>query len=240
MVSECGSVGRALRLGRRGPRFESGHSDKQFMVEIEFENLIPCVPLERSEYCGQAAFQYALMAINVTCLESQEELRKFVSDRLWGTQPHEEVNMASTYLPQSHILAKTDWSIKDLEEILDSPDAVAVINIHDNFVRIAKEGHISEEPPDGHYLDVWTFLEFDGKKYAVVIDSSTEKIMEGHNGVLHTKYEGVYLIPTIYLESIWHDTLKNGEKNMRWGMILISPNANASILDKYRNQGKLN
>jgi hypothetical protein len=26
-ISECGSVGRAPRLGRGGPRFESGHSD---------------------------------------------------------------------------------------------------------------------------------------------------------------------------------------------------------------------
>ena len=32
-TSGCGSVGRALRLGRRGPRFESEHPDQAGMVQ---------------------------------------------------------------------------------------------------------------------------------------------------------------------------------------------------------------
>ena len=209
------------------------------MVEIDFDNLVPCIPLERSEYCGQSSLQYALIAILIDGVESQEELRRFVSDKIWGTQPHEQENMALAYLPKSHVFAKTNWRIEELEEILENPEAVAVINIHDDFVRIAKEGGISTDPPDGHYVNVWTFIEINAIRYAVVVDCSTEKIIEGHNGVLHTKYEGVYLIKTDYLESIWHDTLINGEENFHWAMVLISPEANPSILEKYRFQGKI-
>lgn len=226
-------------MGRGGRRFESVHSDNEFMVEINFENLVPCIPLERSEYCGQAAFKYSLSTIGIDTIESQEDLRRFVLNKEWGTQPHEQVNMALAYLPESHILAKTHWKIEELEKILESPDVIAVINIHDDFVRIAKKGSISTDPPDGHYVNIWTFVEMEGRKYAVVVDGSTEKIMEGHNGVLHTKYEGVYLITTDYLESIWHDTLINGEENFHWAMVLISPDANSSILEKYRNKGKI-
>lgn len=204
------------------------------MVEIDFDNLVPCIPLERSEYCGQSSLQYALMAILIDGVESQEELRRFVSDKIWGTQPHEQENMALAYLPKSHVFAKTNWTITELEEILENPQAVAIINIHDDFVRIGKKGEISTDLPDGHYVNVWTFVEVNAEKYAVVVDGSTEKIMEDHNGVLHTKYNGVYLIQTDYLESIWHDKLKNGDDNYHWAMILISPGADPSILGKYK------
>jgi hypothetical protein len=204
------------------------------MVEIEFENFVPSIPIDESEYCGQASFKYAAAAISVDVPESQEELRMFVSDKSWGTQPNEQENMALTYLPESHFLAKTHWQMADLEEILESPDTVAVINIHDNFARIAEDGELSDAPPDGHYINVWTFVEIDSIKYAVIIDSSTEKMMETHPDVLHTKYDSVYLITTKLLESLWHDKLKNGDENFHWAMVLVSPKAEASILNKFR------
>ena len=204
------------------------------MVEIEFENFVPSIPLDKSEYCGQASFKYAAAAISVEVPESQEDLRDYVSDMTWGTQPHEQVNMALAYLPDSHVLAKTHWEMKNLEEILESRDTVAVINIHDNFVRLNEDGEVSDDPPDGHYINVWTFVEINSEKYAVIIDSSTEKIMENHPDVLHTKYECVYLITTRLLESIWHDKLKNGSENFHWAMVLVSPKVDASVLEKFR------
>lgn len=204
------------------------------MVEIEFENFVPSVSLDQSEYCGQASFKYAAAAVKVDVPESQEDLRSFVSDKTWGTQPQEQLKMALAYLPETHVLAKTHWEMQNLEELLESPDTVAVINIHDNFVRLNGDGEISDEPPDGHYIDVWTFVVINSIKYAVIIDSSTEKIMENHPDVLHTKYDCVYLITTRLLESIWHDKLKNGDENFHWAMVLVSPKADPSLLEKFR------
>jgi len=209
------------------------------MVEIDFENFVPSIPLDQSEFCGQASFKYGTAAIGVEVVESQDDLRVYVSDKTWGTQPHEQEQMALAYLPPSHVLAKTHWEMENLEEILDSPNTVAVINIHDNFIRINEEGSISDSPPDGHYINLWTFVEINSVKYAVIVDSSTEKIMENHPDVLHTKYDRVYLIKVKLLESIWHDKLKNGEENFHWAMVLVSPKADASILEKYRNQDKI-
>ena len=88
---------------------------------------------------------------------------------------------------------------------------------------------------DGHYVILSKIVKMENTLYALIIDPSKDEIaVEGSNGIINTSQENVYFIPLDVLDRLWIDDKKDGSVNDHWALVMLHPDDNPSILDKFR------
>jgi hypothetical protein len=209
----------------------------------EKENfIIPRIPLDKPGLCAHALIVSGAQAFEVihTC---QKDMHVHVKDPKWGTEPIEITKMARTILPDSHICVKEGWNFDELTKLFDEGRIVAVLDVTDMLSRYDKvlKSEVGKDEVDGHYVTLAGI--HDGM--AVIVDPSADEIVhEGKNnddnfGVRLTDCENIYLLPLSSLDEMWHDTKKDGTLNDHWALVMLHPDDDASVLEKYKNQGKI-
>ncbi len=161
-----------------------------------------------------------------------------VKDPKWGTENIEIIKMAKTILPDFHICVKEGWRFNELSELFDKGRVVIILDVTDMLNRYDKvlKREVEKDEVDGHYVT----LAGTHNGMAVIIDPSADEIVqekkdgEDNYGIQLTDCENIYLLPLSSLDKMWWDTMKNGEINNHWALVMLHPDDNPMILDKYR------
>jgi hypothetical protein len=204
----------------------------------EQENfIIPRIPLDEAGLCAHALIVSASKSFEIkhTC---QKDMHVHVKDPKWGTEHIEIIKMAKTILPESHICAKEGWNIEELSKLLDEGRVVIILDVTDMLSRYDKvlKKEVGKDEIDGHYVTLAGI----NSGMAVIVDPSADEIVhEGKNGeynfgVQLTDCENIYLLPLSSLDKMWWDTEKNGRETNHWALVLLHPDDDSMILDKYR------
>jgi len=203
----------------------------------ENENfIIQRISLNTESWCGHALIHSAAIAFNINHV-CQKDLHNFVSDPSWGTEKKELYQMARSFLPATHILMRENWTKNELDELNGKARVVTILDTTDVLVRISNKTGKKVNDVDGHYI---TYL-----GNGLIIDPSAEEIVVGpdtdpaNEGVILTDCPNIYYVSDEILERIWTDTNKNGGVNNHLALVILHPDDDPSVLEKYRNQGKI-
>lgn len=204
--------------------------------------IIPRIPLDAPGLCAHALVVSCAQAFDIrhTC---QKDMHVHVKDPKWGTENAEIKKMAKTILPDSYICEKEGWKFEEFSELFEKGRVVIILDVTDMLTRydrvIKKE--VGKDEIDGHYV---ILAGINGGKAVIVDPSADEIVHEGKDGddnfgVQTTDCENIYLLPLNSLDKMWWDTEKKGRKNYHWALVMLHPDDDPSILEKYRNQGKI-
>ena len=196
------------------------------------------IPLIKIDYCAPAGVQAPLCFFGK--IVTQEGLSCFVKDFGWGTEPIEAQSMSEFCLGKKHVLAQEDWDIDVLSELISNNRVAAVLDLTDELERkcIVEDHTVADI--DGHYVGWDKTKVIHGKKYARIVDPSYEDVVvEGTKGAILTEENNVYWLPLESLVEMWHDKNKNETENYHWALVMLHPDDDPSVLEKYRFQGKI-
>jgi ABC-type bacteriocin/lantibiotic exporter with double-glycine peptidase domain len=169
---------------------------------------------EESGWCGIACWQMILKTIGLNI--SQSELRKFISNKNWGTSHEDHIKIAKNYFLKYQ--SKENWSLEGLQSELNMGFLV-ICNIWDDYETY------DHEPADGHYV-VLKEINND-KKIVTILDPSGSQRVSGRSGVYDMSFDE--------FNNHWHDYLdqEKKQKTEHWAIcvnsqllkIVILPNA---------------
>jgi len=200
---------------------------------------IPRVSLDTPGFCSHANVVAGAKAFGIHHF-CQDDIHQYVSDPDWGTEPDEMVEMGLHFLPETHVMARQNWSFKQIEKLLNEARMVVILDITDDLQRVSNITHRLVNNVDGHYVILSGIRDIKGIKYGKIIDPSQEEIVKpGACGAILTEEENVYWLPLDLLDGIWNDENKDGSLNDHWALVMLHPEDDPSILEKYRNQGKI-
>ncbi len=204
----------------------------------ENENfIIQRIPLDAPGLCAHALVISGAQAFRIGHV-CQKDMHAHVKDPVWGTEPSEITKMAQMILLDSHICVKEDWTFTEFTELFDRGRVVVTLDVTDTLSRFDKvlQKEVGKDKIDGHYV----ILKGIHNEMALISDPSADEIVHEDNtsgeglGVITTKDENIYYLPLHSLDKMWWDTYKNGKKNNHWAIVMLHPDDDPMILDKYR------
>lgn len=191
------------------------------------------IPRVFEGFCGLPLLQTAAQTFGIPTY-SQSEMLKYISNRSWGSDQDEMRNIACTMFPETHVLAKEDWTFRDLIKILRER-VVVIANMTDILPRydIDLKRPVPHDAADGHYVIIRSVTRVDGEYHVNIIDPSRDEIVQPAKGIAVCG-ENVYSLCATRFMSIWCDLKKNGYLNWHWLMVMLDPKEDPRILDKHR------
>jgi hypothetical protein len=195
---------------------------------------IPRIPLDEEGLCAHATIESAARAFKIKHIH-QDDLHIHVGDPSWGTEPAELTEMSKELLPDDHIFAKEKWTFDEISSLLGQARVVIVLDVTDCLDRVSKitGEHVNEV--DGHYVILSKLVKMENTTHALIIDPSKEEIVvEGSYGIINTNQENVYLIPFEVLDRLWIDDKKDGSLNDHWALVMLHPDDDPGVLDRFR------
>ena len=186
-------------------------------------------------YCGTGFVETIVAACGITDYK-QNQMLKYISDIGWGIEPQEIVSMLSERIPATHLVAKENWDFDEVKDLLCKGRVGMGLDVTDILYRVDKVTG-SPVPPDkidGHYILLEDIVNINGTDYVVVIDSSKDEIVQPQKGVIITEWENIYLVSESLFKQMWYDVNKDGSINKCWGVAVLHPEDDPSILEEFR------
>jgi len=195
---------------------------------------IPRIPLNEEGLCAHATIESAARAFKISHIH-QDDLHIHVGDPDWGTEPGELIEMAKEFLPDTHIFARENWNLEELDKLLMEKRVVIILDVTDSLDRVDKVLDQKVDTVDGHYVILSKLVKIDNTIYALILDPSKDQIViEGSHGIINTNQENVYFIPYENLDKLWVDDKKDGSLNDHWALVLLHPDDDPGVLDQFR------